>query len=134
MTNSVKDFPSTGRFRIFCLTSIDLLNPNGESASALTVLGTDIVPRFPDGMVEMVVIHPPLPSSFVWKDIPAAVKKQSEMRFYGAETDSVYKTYGVPPTRGAIAVVRPDGYIGTVVLVSDTTLVEEYLSLCLRRA
>lgn len=85
-------------------------------------------------MVEMVVIHPPLDKSFVWKDIPAAVKTQSEMRFYGAETDAVYSTYGVPPARGAIAVVRPDGYIGVVARLSDTGRVEDYLRRCLRGA
>lgn len=82
----------------------------------------------------MVVIHPPLASSFVWKDIPAAVKQHSEMRFYGAETDAVYKTYGVSPSRGAIAVVRPDGYIGSVVPISDVARVKNFLGGCLRKA
>lgn len=76
------------------------------------------------------MIHPPLPNSFVWKDIPVAVKKHSQMRFYGAEKDIVYSTYGVSPTRGAIAVVRLDGYVGLVAL-SDIACVEEYLSRCL---
>ncbi|KAK2765107.1 hypothetical protein FQN54_008806 [Arachnomyces sp. PD_36] len=127
------DFPSTGRFRIFCLTSTDLLDENGESAHALTALGDDILPRYPKGMIEMVVIHPPLDKSFAWKDIPAAAKTHSEMKFYGAETGAVYSTYGVSPGRGAIAVVRPDGYIGVVARLSDTGRVEEYLKRCLRK-
>jgi phenol 2-monooxygenase len=84
-------------------------------------------------MIEIVVIHPPLPNSFVWKDIPTTVKKHSEMRFYGAETDTVYNTYGVSQNRGAIAVVRPDGYVGLVAGLSGTSLAEEYLSRCLCR-
>ena len=81
----------------------------------------------------MVVIHPLLSRSFDWKDIPA-VKNHSEMRFYGAEADNIYSTYGVSPTQGVIAVVRPDGYIGIIAQLSDTPRVGKYLSRCLRAA
>ena len=55
------------------------------------------------------------------------------MRFYnGTELQDVYKTYGVHPERGAIAVVRPDGYIGTIAELKDTARVKTYLRGCLR--
>ncbi|CAI7582019.1 unnamed protein product [Penicillium bialowiezense] len=121
------DFPSTGRFRILCLTSTDLLDPTGVSAQALNAL-SDIIPRFPKSIVEQVVVHPRLSRDFMWGDIPRAVKYRSEMSFYsGYEIDDVYGTYGVDPAKGAVAIVRPDGYIGIVVSLAEVNRVERYL-------
>lgn len=121
------DFPSTGRFRILCLTSTDLLDPTGVSAQALNAL-SDIIPRFPKSIVEQVVVHPRLSRDFMWGDIPRAVKYRSEMSFYsGYEIDDVYGIYGVDPAKGAVAIVRPDGYIGIVVSLAEVNRVERYL-------
>ncbi|PWY90428.1 hypothetical protein BO94DRAFT_533906 [Aspergillus sclerotioniger CBS 115572] len=126
------DFLSTGRFRILCLTSADLLDPKGVSARTLRTLGSFVLPRFPS-VIEQVVIHPRLPRDFTWRDIPAELKKHSEMSFYsGYEMDDVYKIYGVDIAQGALAVVRPDGYVGTVAALDDVKRVEEYLERCLR--
>ncbi|KAI9037722.1 putative phenol monooxygenase [Aspergillus affinis] len=104
------DFRSTGRFRILCLTSSDLLDPQGTSARTLTTLGSSVIPRFPHSVVEQVVVHPRLSRSFTWRDVPAELKKYSEMRFHnGCEIDDAYKTYGVDADQGALAVIRPDG-------------------------
>ncbi|KAF7587890.1 hypothetical protein BBP40_006596 [Aspergillus hancockii] len=127
------DFLSTGRFRILCLTSQDLLDPEGTSAKSLITLGTSVLPRFPASTVEQVVIHPHLPKTFTWRDVPRELKKFSEMRFYsGYEMDDVFKTYGVDPTQGALAVIRPDGYVGTTAALDDVNRVEKYLERCLR--
>ncbi|KAL2830309.1 FAD binding domain-containing protein [Aspergillus cavernicola] len=128
------DFLSTGRFRILCLTSSDLLNPHGISAKTLKTLGTSIIPQFPPSIIEQVVIHPRLDKDFMWKDIPSELKERSEMRFYSgyALTDDVYAIYGVDPSQGALAVVRPDGYIGTVAALDDAERVEGYLRRCIR--
>lgn len=84
-------------------------------------------------MVEQVVIHPHLSKTFTWSDVPAELKKYSEMRFhYGCEVDDAYKIYGVNPDKGALAVVRPDGYVGTVAALEDVEHVERYLERCLR--
>ncbi|KAJ9482179.1 hypothetical protein VN97_g11262 [Penicillium thymicola] len=74
------DFPSTGRFRILCLASSDLLDPQGVLARALTALGTSVL-RFPKSLVEQVVIHPRLPRNFTWTDLPLEAKEHSEMSF-----------------------------------------------------
>ncbi|KAF7715380.1 Phenol hydroxylase [Penicillium ucsense] len=122
------DFPSTGRFRILCLTSSDLLDKEGTSAKTLTALG-EIIKNFPPSIIEQVVIHPHLSRSFMWNDIPHEVKKHSEMSFYsGQEIEDVYATYGVDPARGALAVVRPDGYVGTIAELADVTRVDTFLS------
>lgn len=52
------------------------------------------------------------------------------MRFYSA-SDEIYAMYGVDPTLGAIVLVRPDGYVGTVCALEDTCNVMEYLGGCL---
>lgn len=129
------DFPSTGRFRILCLTSTDLLEPEGTSAQTLTAISTSVLPRFPPSLLEQVVVHPRVSSScFEWKDLPAAVKQHSEMRFFsGYEMDDVYGIYGVEPARGALAVVRPDGYVGVTARLDDLGRVVRYLEGCLRR-
>jgi hypothetical protein len=56
------------------------------------------------------------------------------MRFYSgyALADDVYKIYGVDESKGAIAVVRPDGYIGTIAALDDVERVEGYLRKCIR--
>lgn len=55
------------------------------------------------------------------------------MRFYnGTELEDTYKIYGVDTKKGAIAVVRPDGYIGTIAELKDTDRVGEFLKGCLR--
>jgi phenol 2-monooxygenase len=126
------DFPSTGRFRILCFTSTDLLTPTGISSTALTHIST-ILTQFPAGIIESVVLHPLESNTFVWSDIPKAVKTNSEMRFYnGTELEHAYKIYGVDPKKGAIAVVRPDGYIGTIAELKDIERVWEFLKGCLR--
>ncbi|PMD54150.1 phenol monooxygenase [Hyaloscypha bicolor E] len=126
------DFPSTGRFRILCFTSADLLTPTGISSTALTHIST-ILTQFPAGIIESVVLHPLESNTFVWSDIPKAVKTHSEMRFYnGTELENAYKIYGVDPRKGAIAVVRPDGYIGTIAELKDIERVWEFLKGCLR--
>ncbi|KAL4758630.1 putative phenol monooxygenase [Aspergillus foveolatus] len=147
-----------GRFRILVLTSSDLLNPTGTSAKTLTALSEQTIPSFPASTIEQVVIHPRLPTSnndstdasngtgagtrknnsypydtFTWRDLPAALKERSEMRFYsGCALDDVYAVYGVAEDEGAIAVVRPDGYVGVVVALDDVKAVGGYLGGVLR--
>jgi phenol 2-monooxygenase len=128
----ILDFPSTGRFRILVLTSKDLLTPSGISATSLKQASA-IISRFPEGIVELVVLHPIESNTFVWSDIPDVIKTHAEMRFYnGTELQDAYKVYGVDPTKGAGAVVRPDGYIGTIAELKDTERVGSYLKGCLR--
>ncbi|KAL4904606.1 hypothetical protein BDW74DRAFT_185522 [Aspergillus multicolor] len=154
------DFLSTGRFRILVLTSNDLLNPSGVSAKTLTTLSENTISSFPDGTVEQVVIHPRLTATsngangingtngsndisrapaypydtFTWRDLPSALKERSEMRFYsGIALDDVFSTYGVDENQGAIAVVRPDGYVGVVAALDDVKTVEGYLDGLLRK-
>lgn len=69
----------------------------------------------------------------MWNDVPKELKQYSEMSFYsGYELDDVYSTFGVDPARGALAIVRPDGYIGIVAELGDVKRVEQYLKTLIR--
>ncbi|KAJ5742513.1 uncharacterized protein N7511_011532 [Penicillium nucicola] len=126
------DIPSTGRFRLLSMTSTDLLNRKGASAQSLDEISL-LVTRFPPTLIEQIIIHPQLDQEFQWKDIPACVKGQAEMRFYNGSTpEDAYKIYGVDPTKGALVLIRPDGYVGTIAGLDGTAKVEEYLKGCIR--
>ncbi|KAJ5985729.1 Phenol hydroxylase C-terminal dimerization [Penicillium canescens] len=126
------DLPSTGRFRIMCLTSADLLDQNSISAQTLEAV-TLLAAQFPKSVVEQIILHPKLHRSFEWDDIPACVKQEAEMRFYdGSVLDDAYTIYGVDPARGVLLVVRPDGYVGVVASLDDVQRVDRYLKSCIR--
>jgi phenol 2-monooxygenase len=109
-----------------------LLSPAGTSVSALKRIYT-LLQRFPANIIELVALHPLRSDSFVWTDVPAVLREESEMRFYnGTELDNAYKTYGVDPEKGAVTVVRPDGYIGTIAELGDIERLGRYLRGCLR--
>jgi phenol 2-monooxygenase len=125
------DFPSTGRYRVLVLTSDDLLNKDGSSARALEVICSKAPLYFPHSLVEVVVIHPFTEQRFEWTDIPLCIKENAEMQFHGVGVDDVYGIYGVDVKQGAIAVVRPDGYIGLIATMNDAKIAIGYLQGCL---
>jgi phenol 2-monooxygenase (NADPH) len=53
------------------------------------------------------------------------------MRFHGVGVDDVYSIYVDNMKKGAIAVVRPDRYIGLVTTLNDANRVSGYLQACL---
>ncbi|EUC41785.1 hypothetical protein COCMIDRAFT_8539 [Bipolaris oryzae ATCC 44560] len=124
------EMPSLGRYRVIILASKDLLDKSGVSQSAL-VLCSEIIEQFPAGTIDLVVLHP-LKERFEWTDIPPIVKQLAEMRTYGlSPKEDAYEILGVSKDEGLIAIVRPDGYIGTLVPLSVTNEAEEYLRSCL---
>jgi phenol 2-monooxygenase len=126
------DTPSTGRFRILCLASNDLLDRASVSAKALEAI-TLLANKFPASTIEQIVLHPRLHRAFEWDDIPACVKQAAEMRFYdGSALDDAYNIYGVDSAHGALAVIRPDGYVGIVSQLRDVSRLEQYLTACIR--
>jgi len=55
------------------------------------------------------------------------------MSFYnGSALDDAYQIYGVDSTQGALAVIRPDGYVGIVLRLDNTAMLDEYLRRCIR--
>ncbi|KAA8645075.1 putative phenol monooxygenase [Aspergillus tanneri] len=108
-------------------------DPWGTSAKTLTILGSSILPSFPKSVVEQVVIYPRLDKAFTWRDVPPALKKYSEMRFHsGQHVEDAYSTYGVDTAKGALAVIRPDGCVGTIAALDDVERIKRYLERCVR--
>ncbi|OAT13475.1 phenol monooxygenase [Blastomyces gilchristii SLH14081] len=129
--HSQDEFPSDGRFRILVFASDDLLkNPDGNSASSLNEICQEILPSFVPKTVELVVFVPFNSFSFEWADIPPAVKREAEMRMHYLDPEG-YSAYGVDMKLGAVAVVRPDGYVGTIARLDDTQKIDSYLKRCL---
>ncbi|KAJ5947865.1 hypothetical protein N7466_000880 [Penicillium verhagenii] len=126
------DMPSTARFRLLTLTSTDLLDRNSTSAETLTRV-SQLVSQFPAFVIEQIVLHPMLHRPFEWDEVPACLKQDAEMRFYdGCSLEDAYSIYGVDPAKGALVVIRPDGYVGMVVRLAEVGRVEEYLKGCIR--
>ncbi|KAK0111603.1 hypothetical protein ONS95_001951 [Cadophora gregata] len=130
------DFPSTGRYRILVLTSTDLLTPSSPSSQSIAHIPS-LLASFPAGLIELVVLHPLPSNTFEWKDLPVAVKTHAEMSFYnGTELQDAYAVYGVEKERGAVVVVRPDGYVGCLAELGKGEMgmgrVQGYLKACLR--
>lgn len=122
------DLASTGRFRLLSLLSNDLLDINGLSAASVISTAT-LVRQYPTSLLEQIIVYPRLPGEPAWENIPLCVKEQSEMTFYsGYELEDVYRIYGVDPARGALVVVRPDGYVGLVTGIGDVNHVDTYMS------
>lgn len=122
--------PSIGRYHILILTSTDLMDKSGSSQSAITS-SINIIRRFAKDTIGLVVLHP-LQDRFEWTDVPADLKTFAEMRVYGqARSEDAYEAYGVSKEQGVIAVVRPDGYIGTMAPLLGAKVVEAYFLGCL---
>lgn len=112
------------------LTSTDLLDPTGQSQKALETCA-NIVKSHPAGSTDLVVLHP-IKERFEWTQIPSEIKRLAEMRIYGlAKKEDAYDVYGIAKEEGAIAVVRPDGYVGILCRLSAPDVAENYLSDCL---
>lgn len=125
--------PSTGRYRILAFTDRHLTCTGNPSADCLVQLCDSIIPQYPAGVLELLILHPPRKQRFEWVDLPPCIKRDAEMRTFIAG-EEVYSRYGVDIGRGAVVVVRPDGYVGTVCAVDDLETLVRYLDCCLVRA
>jgi phenol 2-monooxygenase len=113
------------------LTSKDLLDATGSSQTALRS-AEDILSRYPPGVIDLIVIYP-LQQRFEWADIPQSVKRLAEMRTYGTgRNQDVYDVYGVSKDEGAVSIVRPDGYVGTISPLESFQSVEAFFKRTLR--
>jgi phenol 2-monooxygenase len=108
------DMPSTGRYRIIVLLPAQF-KANPAAFSEFISTFTDAIPSyFAQGAVETVTVFPGERGSLEWTDFPDCVKEASEWLVLGDHYGEVYKTWGVDENKGALAVVRPDGYVGAV--------------------
>jgi phenol 2-monooxygenase len=131
-TNNMLELSSIGRYSILLFTTQDLISPTGSSATCLVRLCDSTIPQYPKGALRLLILYPPLKKRFEWAELPACVKRDAEMTTFVA-TEEVYNKYGVNPARGVVAVVRPDGYVGTMCAIEDSEGLTQYLDHCLVR-
>ncbi|KAG2026282.1 hypothetical protein GB937_001790 [Aspergillus fischeri] len=113
------DLESTGRSRVLCLTSSDILDPFGVSANALDGV-TTMIERFPKSLIELITIHPRVEKFFEWDDVPGVVKQHARC----ASTTGITRR----TSKAALAVIRPDGYVVVVAELGDVARRRELLA------
>lgn len=117
-------------YYLLVFASNDLLDESALSQASLRS-SIETISKFPAGTINLVVIHP-LTTRFEWTDLPTGVKTLAEMRVYGmARKEDAYEILGISKDVGAIAVIRPDGYVGMLAPLMSVGLVNEYLRGCL---
>jgi len=82
--------------------------------------------------VELLVLFPESDRRFEWDDLIPCIKRDAEMRLFGA-SEETYAMYGIDQARGATVLVRPDGYVGMVCELEDNKEVVKFLDDCLVR-
>ncbi|KAI5779363.1 FAD binding domain-containing protein [Geopyxis carbonaria] len=108
------DFASTGVYRVLLLLPASFRADPAAFAPLLQACAATVPLRFPDGVVETAVVFPGERGALEWTDFPAVVKERGEWMVFGDHYGEVYKTFEVDEAKGAVAVVRPDGYVGMV--------------------
>ncbi|KAG0126603.1 putative phenol 2-monooxygenase [Tuber indicum] len=122
-----EDLPSTARYRILTLLPTSFKHFPDKYAELLTILTSRIPSTFPPSMVEVTIFFPGERGSLEWTDFPPSVREKSEWLVFGDEFGEVYAAWGVDEEVGALAVVRPDGYVGAVAALSEVVVVENWL-------
>lgn len=108
------DMPSTGRYRVIVLLPEAFRAEPASFGGVIRNLVEAVPGSFAEGVVETVVVFPGERGGLEWTDFPGCVRELSEWLVLGGHYGEVYKTWGVDESRGAVVVVRPDGYVGVV--------------------
>ncbi|RPA99875.1 hypothetical protein L873DRAFT_1682487 [Choiromyces venosus 120613-1] len=122
-----EDLPSTARYRILALLPTSFKNSPEKYADILTNLTSTIPSTFPPSMIEVLIFFPGERESLEWTDFPPCVREESEWLVFGDKFREVYAAWGVDEGVGALAAVRPDGYVGVVAGLSEVSVVENWL-------
>lgn len=131
--------PDAGSFKAVILCGRNILSPVSDPAKAIQIILERVVPKFSIALLKTSVVTPEMvhaptgPSERLfaiseydlWGLLPSCTKRDAEMTTY-ALSDTGYNTYGIDPNVGAVAVVRPDGIVGTVIPL-DPRVIEAQL-------
>lgn len=113
------DIPSTGRYRIVVLLPVQFKTNSAAFEGLLEALVDTVPGYFAQGAVETVVVFPGERGNLEWGDFPECVRERSEWLVLGDCFGEAYKKWGVDEEKGAVTVVRPDGYVGVVAGVEE---------------
>ncbi|KAJ5160053.1 aminotransferase class 3 [Penicillium canariense] len=131
--------PDAGSFKAVIFCGRDILSPVSDSANAIQIVLEQLIPQFSITLLNASVVTPGMvyaptgPSERLfaiseydlWELLPNCTKRDAEMTTY-ALSDTGYNTYGIDPNMGAVAVVRPDGIVGSVMPL-DPQVIEAQL-------
>jgi phenol 2-monooxygenase len=120
------DLPANGRYRIIVICGDDFPDPQGRSLPAVTSVCGTIVPKFPKGMVEAIILQPDMKPEWHFDDLPECIKDEAEMRLHCASQDA-YDAYGLDQKRGALLLIRPEGMAGMIARLEETELLDRFL-------
>lgn len=135
--------PSDGRWRIvfFCgdIVQNKLLLDELEEISSEMLKDDFFVKKYTpatsklDSVIHTFLIHASKRKDLEWNDIPNAFRPRDHMNrmdywkvytddaSYHVPSGKAYEKYGIDPAKGAICVIRPDGYLSTVEEFSANT-------------
>jgi phenol 2-monooxygenase len=119
-----------GRWKLLLFTSVDLLLDKSRSTKALNSLFRDVIPLLLPESLRGIIVTPEMVRSIEnseteipvrniqWSAFPECVREEAEMAtFIGSQF--TYSLYGIDKQRGAVVLVRPDGYVSILSELED---------------
>jgi phenol 2-monooxygenase len=125
--NLQDDFASTGVYRILLMLPRSWREKTNMQ-QVIQKYTSGIPDQFPRGAMETAIMYPGERGDIEWTDFPEAVRERNEWLLLGDAFGEAYTTFGVNEEVGAVAVVRPDGYVGMVGRVEETARVRAWLA------
>ncbi|KAJ5238774.1 hypothetical protein N7468_003393 [Penicillium chermesinum] len=119
-----------GRWKVLLFTSVDLLLKENRSTKALDSLFRDVVPLLLPDTLRGIIVTPEMVSTveksgtgisvrdIQWSAFPECVREEAEMDTFIGSQDT-YSLYGIDQQRGAVIIVRPDGYVSLISELED---------------
>ena len=131
------DLPCTGVYRLLLLLPVSAPGPAARPSfraydDTVHAYAAAIPDLFPAGVLETAVMFPGPRGALEWDDFAGCVRERCEWLLLGDDAGLAYASLGVDPRCGAVAVVRPDGYVGCVALPHQPAVVERWLRRVLR--
>ncbi|KAJ4301336.1 hypothetical protein N0V90_003428 [Kalmusia sp. IMI 367209] len=113
VVDSQDEMYADGKFRVLAM----LPETSAEAKEKWWAVLDELLGKLQVGVVkdvvETMVFYPWEVENTEWTDFPATVREFAEDRVYGeAEKGGVYGVWDIERKDGALAVVRPDGYVG----------------------
>ncbi|PVH82377.1 phenol monooxygenase [Cadophora sp. DSE1049] len=118
-----------GKFGILLLAADDFGNRDSRSTKIAETLCSQVLGKYPSGLLQPIIVLPNEASKFEWTDLPSCIKEEAEMSLFLASED-VYRIYGIPcqgVAAGKLILVRPDGIVGLMTDLEDIEKVENFL-------
>lgn len=114
---------TVGRFRAIVFAGSAAVDHNNLSESAVAI---ETIARRLDGLFDVIVIAMGDGEGRVGHELPQRLVEVGALYGDKAGEGSCHEAYGVNVEKGAVVIVRPDGWIGCCADVGDREAVETY--------